>query len=411
LIFILTYSNSDIIIGAQSVKPTTISKGTKFASPHGTGSGLNKETPSSLQYAMKHLKGGDVLFLRGGVYKFNMLKMKKFRIYKNIDGTEENPTIIESFPGEYAILDGSSLNRKDNKERKEGGILVYGNYTKIRNIEVRNMPEHGISVEAKHVTVEGCLTHHNGLSGINASFSDNIILKNNISHHNSDVNLGHKKWNYDNGNNADGISLTYSKNSTIQHNTVYMNSDDGIDLWGSSYCLVEYNKVYKNGYLDNGEHAGIGNGEGIKSGGINGSIKGENKPKTTHNNVISHNLVWGNYNNGIVSSEKTNIDLTYKYNTTWDNGHVGPNSKKIGRGYTANKDTVVYNNISYNDVENDRYSISLSKNNSWDKEFCKSSKISFLNTKNIQSTNFLKPTKKNHCNDIGAYANENNIIK
>jgi len=386
-------AGSNPLIGTRIILPTPLQKGTKFASPDGKGEGLSQNDPSSLQYAMEHLKGGDVLFLRGGVYKFSMNGLKKFRIYKDIDGTKSNPTIIESFPNELAIFDGSMLHRDINTEREQGGILVYGKYSKIRKIEVRNMPEDGIHVEASNVIVEGCVVHHNGLTGIKGHKFSNIYFRDNISHHNSDVGLGKDKWNYNDGGNADGIAISSSKHSIIENNIVYLNSDDGIDIWGSSSTIVQYNKVYRNGYLDNHQHAGIGDGQGIKAGAGNST-----------DNRISHNLVWKNYSRGIDSSERTNKNLTYSYNTTWKNGHKG----NKGRGYTGNKDTKFLKNISSKDTNHLENNNGKIDDNSWnrnDNSWNNMGTVSFINTTDVNSSNFLRPEQDEFL-DIGAYAKD-----
>ena len=381
----------------QTAQTTHISEGIIYASSTGTGTGVSADDPSSLQEALNALQGGDVLFLRGGVYTLSMSDLKKVLIPSSASGSSSKPTIIESYPGEKAVIDGSALSKAVNAEREQGSIRVEADYVKVRKIEVRNMPEFGILVTGNNVVVEECESHHNGLTGIFAHHVSNILVQNNITHHNSDVGLGVNKWNYDNGDNADGIAVAYSNNSTIRHNIAYLNSDDGIDVWGSNNMLVTANKVYKNGYLDNGSHAGKGNGNGIKAGGEN-----------THDNVISYNLIWQNYANGIDISEKSNLRAKYIHNTTWHNGYNGSsNIYQLGRGYTFNPDTELQNNISSDDAMHFWNDNGIFIDNSWDRgnhSWEDIGTVPFINTTNPSSPDFLRPAPGSGYEDLGAYA-------
>jgi len=59
--------------------------------------GSEKAPWRSVNHALKQLKAGDTLYLRGGVYYESVLL--------DIAGTAEKPITIRSFPGELAILD------------------------------------------------------------------------------------------------------------------------------------------------------------------------------------------------------------------------------------------------------------------------------------------------------------------
>lgn len=59
----------------------------------------SREKPwKSLEHALKNLKAGDTLYLRGGSYFENM--------YVSLVGTKNQPIVIRSFPGEQAVIDG-----------------------------------------------------------------------------------------------------------------------------------------------------------------------------------------------------------------------------------------------------------------------------------------------------------------
>lgn len=365
-------------IGAKAIRSTSLNKGSIFVSTNGKNNSCTNAIPCSLATALSKLKAGDTLFLKGGTYSLSMNGLKRVTISK--DGTASNPIIIESYPGEKAIIEGSSLSPYINEERKYGSIQLSGDYIKFRKIEIRNMPEKGIYINANHVTVEGCIIHHNGLSGINASSVTGVSIRNNIVHHNSDYSLGINKWNYDNGDNADGISTSNCQSAIIENNTVYNNSDDGIDCWGSNNTLMRYNKSYSNGMLSDGSKAGKGNGKGIKTGG-----------KNSRNNTASFNLVWNNYSSGIDISESTNYNAKFLNNTAWNNG---------GKGFVTYDGigNIIKNNIAFNNkIAQKDYGENI--NNSWQI----SGTIHFMST-TPSSEDFLKPVTGSVFEDIGAYA-------
>ncbi len=61
--------------------------------------GSEKAPWKTINYALKQLKAGDTLYLRGGVYREN--------VYCAIAGKKDAPITIRAFPGERVILDGS----------------------------------------------------------------------------------------------------------------------------------------------------------------------------------------------------------------------------------------------------------------------------------------------------------------
>jgi parallel beta-helix repeat protein len=133
---------------------------------------------------------------------------------------------------------------------------------------------------------------------------------------------------------------------TIRNNTVYHNSDDGIDVWDSNNGLVEGNTIYSNGY-------GIGgDGEGVKIGSGTGNIVRNNlaygnrlsgfSGGESGGNEIRNNTAYGNwrdFNNSLSNNQPTrNIflenvgDTTYRMdeaiqiNNSW-NSIAGSNSR------------------------------------------------------------------------------------
>ena len=176
----------------------------------------------SIFTAASQVQAGDVLFLRGGTYNVNT-----FLPFQN-DGTSSNNITVESYPGETAILDGSSLSN-DGREY----IRLFGDYYKFRLFEVQNFPGPGIYVEGNNNIIDGIKTHNNKLSGIQIYASSSVptgsmgsynTLQNITSTDNSDVGLS--GGNYNDGNNADGISISGGEGNTVLNFFVSKNSND-----------------------------------------------------------------------------------------------------------------------------------------------------------------------------------------
>jgi len=387
---IYTTLNADdtVVIGNRDVISTPLKKGTIFVSPNGTGKKCTQKEPCSFVFYNKNIdaKAGDVVFFRGGVYKFSLDGVKRFYLK---GGDINNSTIYESYPGEVAIFDGSDISTDDTEKEswREGRLELRENYTILRKVEIRNMPQYGVRIFGNHNIIEGCTIHNNHLSGVEIyNFKDGYsikdsggsynIIRDNIIFNNSDKGLSHH--NYADGNNADGIIVHSGVGNILSHNRVYNNSDDGIDTWKSMSSIVEYNLVYKNG-----KGAG-GNGNGIKLGGA------KKESPLGSNSIARHNISYLNRSMGININAGKNVLI--EYNTVYKNG---------GFGYTLEDDTTLINNISFNNKKAD---VGWSKgksqlNNSWQD----GRKVEFKST-DENSTDFLKPLLKSNILKIGAYA-------
>ncbi len=369
-------------MGANPVASTQISKGTLFASPSGTGDLCSLSSPCSIQTAFSRLNSGDVLFLRGGTYTISsVLKIGG-------SGSEKMPITIESYPGEMAVLQG--LHGPDDDldgHARINGITISRtqSHIHIRRLEIKNMGWSGIAVFGSYNLIEGCNIHHNLSAGIVLyggewhedrpgyqipyPYGFNIV-RDNIVHDNSDANLAAK------GGNADGIAVSSGRYNKVVHNTVYSNSDDGIDLWRSNYSFVAFNISYKNGIAQ-------GDGQGIKAG-------GNLNPEATNGlgANVQHNISYMNKRNGFdVNSGK---HVTFRYNTAWKNGKYG---------FATSHDTIVEFNIA---AENTLPTLIKSghKANSWQTD----AKPEFV-SRETSSPEFLRPTPGSPFEGMGAYAN------
>ena len=356
-------------LGARIVSSTDIDKGTKFASPNGNGDDCSSElSPCGLKTALSQLEAGDVLFLRGGQYKVTD------PLNITASGTKDQPIIIESYPSEVAVLDGQNRSTEDiqsgNYSTSNGLWVHAGNdYIHIRKLEVRGMANAGIKIHSSHNIVEGCIVHDNYYNGIHVidGKTDHYltpfiggynIIRDNLVYNNTDEGLFFAP--YTNGGNSDGISISSSKNNQIIHNTVYSNSDDGIDSYRSNHSYIAYNIAYDNG-------KGAGNGEGIKS--------GSGHAETGNYAVVEHNLSYNNSRRGFNYNDGTGA--TFRYNTSYNNKY----------GFKVSDTTLTEYNISTNNLDGNQASASH-LNNSWSSAY-ENDNIVFIST-DPSSTDFLK---------------------
>lgn len=378
-------------IGARDVVSTPLEKGTIFVSPSGSGTGRSESDACNFE-SLDLFKGnleirpGDVVFFRGGAYRFSIAGVR--RVYLK-GGTASSPVIYESYPGETAIFDGSSLGRDDTSEEewREGRLELRGEYAILRKVEVRYMPQFGVRIFGNHNTVEGCRLHHDNLGGLGiANLIDGYstkdtggsynVVRDNVIFGNSDVGLAH--GNYGDGDNADGITIHSGVKNRISHNTIYDNSDDGIDTWKSMNSTVEYNLVYGHG------RGPRGNGNGIKLGGA-----GADSPLGANARAM-HNISHSNKMSGINVNGGKNVSI--EYNTVFGNGDYG---------YAVMKDSILVGNIS---IRNESGHVGWSNgkaqtNNSWQR----SGTVEVISA-DPSSGDFLKPAIRGGFQDIGAYA-------
>ncbi len=382
----LSAASSDIF-GRQDVSATPLEQGTLFASAGGDGTDCTEALPCSIQTAFSQLEAGDVLFLRGGEYAL------EHGLTVNAFGTASQPIIIESYPGEWAILNGNETvdSLKAGPFSGENGITLRYDYISVRKLEVRQMGGSGIKISGSHNMVEGCELHNNFLGGINVwggdwhcdpdcpPYEDGYnTIRNNAVYDNSDEGLDSNDGYYANGGNADGISISSGKYNRISHNTVYGNSDDGIDVWRSNDSLISFNRVYDNG-------RGDGDGNGIKAG-------GNLDPDATNGlrALVRHNLSYDNRRRGI--DYNAGKDVQFWFNTSYHNAAVG---------FSSADDTLVEYNIAANNGA-ETVVMAGHAHNSWQE----TETVNFIST-DPNSDDFLKPIPGSVFENMGAYSHLN----
>ena len=310
-----------------------------YVAPNGSdGNDGSLNAPfATLRKAGSLVKAGQTIALRGGVYKEYNDVAGGFSAPTTSftkSGTAARPIIIESYPGERAVIDGSGIVRskswsqaQQSQAQRPALLAVKGDYYIVRNIEFKNSAGAGLQFYpgTEHNTAEGVDSHHHHGHGLMAEESDYARVEGGRFHHNYSSSNG--------GDSADGVNLAYARHGVVRRVESYNNSDDGVDFVRAYDMLAENNRVWKNGYRPDGSVAPLGNGNGVKAGGDGGGAYSI----SNHRNVIRKNLVYLNKNTALDANAGGGI--AFYNNTTWRNGSAGD-----GRYF----DNVVFkNNLSF----------------------------------------------------------------
>ena len=271
-----------------------------YVSPNGsdTNPGTLAAPFATITKAMSAAQAGDTVYVRAGTYP-------AFSIAKS-------GITLAGYSPEVPVISGGSGIRCYNKTSItiKGFEVVgaSGNYTGAITLD-------GCSSSV----VESNLVHDNiaaTVSGIFVSGSSNRIIRNKVYNNNlSGVRVYGTSLNNEiafntiynhtlSTGNSDGIDLSGSgvTMTNIHDNTLFGNSDDGLDTWDSPGNFITNNVSYGNG--------GTGDGNGFKLGGT----------VTGGNNQVKGNVAYSNKACGFTSNGNGNY---YEGNTSYNNGTCG----------------------------------------------------------------------------------------
>lgn len=259
---------------------------TLFVSPDGDdgNDGRSASRPlRSVRRAASLVGPGDVVYLRGGVYPVGVEFTRS--------GTSSRPIVWASYPGEWAVFDGSG----ESPHGSVAKVHVRSSWNVFLNLEVRHAPQEGIYVEDGHDNVfRGIVTHGNQYSGIGNVRSDRNVYEDIVTYDNYDDLSG--------GQHADGIAISSGDGNTIRRVATFDNSDDGVDVWKSTNTRIEYVASFRNGRGSSGE------GNGIKAGGDYG----------WNGTVVRHVASFHNRGNGF--NENNGEGIVFENSTAFGNG-------------------------------------------------------------------------------------------
>lgn len=322
-----------------------------YISPSGSDSnnGSINSPFFTLNKAWTMVRPGDIIYCRGGVYRYNSRQNLHGK-----SGTASDTIRVWAYPGERPVFTKSSS--FTTPSFPVSLIYLRGNYVHIRGIEVAYFTQktsavwYGIAVTgSNHNKFERINSHHNGNGmGIRDECSNNLVLNSDF-HHNNDPITSY--------GNADGLSIAYHSSSvenTVRGCRFWLNSDDGLDLWQNNGNLIlEDSWAWRNGYRFDGVTR-AGDGCGFKF----GSTTTQNG--TTFKRTVRNNIAFANRSRGYMQNA-ANVRFYFYNNIAWDNdkGIVFP---------SYNLAHVFRNNIVFGNNENwnGNYSNSTRDHNSND---------------------------------------------
>jgi hypothetical protein len=203
------------------------------------GSDSNAGTSSATAFAdlykaVSVVHAGDTIDIDAGTYILeNETLGNGYPVNVTTSGTSTSPIIIQSTPGQSAIINATGL-----WNGLTDGIDLSGNYITVQNLTVENAPGYDIDIlTGSNDIVQTCTATGGGWGGViiggaNATvqMSSDEILGCTI-HDNVMTNV--------NGNGPYGwgsaVDASNCQNCTIQNNFVYHNWGEGIDCYPNDY--------------------------------------------------------------------------------------------------------------------------------------------------------------------------------
>jgi len=241
----------------------------------GTDTSHSLKTPQAALAKVTGTSGGYTIYLRGGVYQCtSQVKPPKAGVAGNVNK-------LWAYPGEKPILDFTGFSDR--------GLYISKDYWHIKGIEVRNCGSNGICMSScGYITLEGCVSHDNGLEGIkvtgsSTSLAHDLLILNCDSYRNYDA--------ANHGENADGFAAKTGTGSNIVFRgcRAWYNSDDGWDFYSNSTgnVLIDSCWAFRNGVNLWGDGSWQGDGDGFKLGGAGTTAEHTVMRSVAFDNVLS----------------------------------------------------------------------------------------------------------------------------
>ncbi|WPX07997.1 right-handed parallel beta-helix repeat-containing protein [Anaerocellum danielii] len=294
------------------------------------------DKPTTLEKAITIVKPGQVIYMRGGTYKYSV----QITIERNNNGTSSARKCIYAFPNERPILDFSSQ-PYGNVDSNPRGLQINGSYWHIKGLEVMGAADNGIFVGGSYNIIEQCEIHHNRDSGLQISRYISSATKDEWPSYNLILNCtSHDNMDPDNGEDADGFAckLTAGPGNVFKGCVAYFNVDDGWDLYTKSETgaigevLIEDCVAFGHGQTSNGSATSSSDGNGFKLGGSNIKV----------NHTVRRCIAFNNNKHGFTYNSNPG-SITVENCTGYNNG-----LKVSGRNFYFEEGTHVLKNcLSY----------------------------------------------------------------
>ena len=273
-------------------------------SGHDANRGTRSAPFRTLRRAAGAVRPGDVVNVRGGIYRENV------RI--GARGTASRPIIFRSMPGELAVLDGTQLGPETPLV-----VLDGTEHVSLSGFEIRNTKNIAVVLwHARHTRVVDNHIHHAARNGIYAGGDTTVAcayvtVSGNRIHDTALENERHtmqKGW-------PGAVVISRTEHAAIENNRIWNNHGEGLISLRSSYARIRDNEIFDNFsaglYLDNARFVtadrnriySTGNTRFFRDGkpGIGIGVANESKDvmNLSSNNVFTNNVVsgtrWGFY--------------------------------------------------------------------------------------------------------------------
>lgn len=322
-------------------------------------------TYTSLQAAANAAKPGDIVCVRGGVYK----EYVKF----NNSGAAGKPITFMAWPGEKVIFDGSDrAPNPASPNDAEDIFMVSGDYLVFRGFELTRSARSGLlGYEGDHNRYESMIFSNNFSAGINIYIGSDNVIVDSVAHHNNGTG----------GYNSDGFKVYQGSRNIFRHNIAYANSDDGFDTWIGRENLLEYNLSYENGYGRNPNGSDDdGDGVGFKLGGLVDQRRGGL-------NIARFNVAYRNRGAGfdMNAGEKNRIHNNTICRNALDVNSFGPGGNEFKNNIACDNSVRLLNNDS---AERNTWSLNMAG-------------LRFVNDNDPTSRDFLRLAPNSPAIDAG----------
>ena len=291
-----------------------------YVGPDAPLNGLGtKEDPVDLQVALNGARPGQTIVMLDGTYR----PLEDLIIPRNISGTEDHPITLAAEHTGMAKVTGELL------ETSSSLFTIVGSYWHIYGVEFCDTMAKGVSVAGNHNTIEMCVMHDTGNSGLQISryagepndkemWPSYNLIKNCESYDNCDPGR----------NDADGFAakLTCGEGNRFYGCISHHNIDDGWDLYAKSTTgnigrvIIENSVAYSNGWLTSDDptdpSTDFGEGNGFKLGGEN----------MYGGHTLINSVSFNNYAKGVTSNSCPDNEI---YNVTVFNNSLSGSAYNV----------------------------------------------------------------------------------